>query len=333
MKKLLGFATIIAALYSCSESVDDSPTSNTILEKGFLIVNEGNFQSANGSVSYVSEDLSKIDENIFKTVNNRTVGDVTQSLVTTDTHIFIVVNNSNTIEVVDRKTFKSVATISNNLYSPRYAIVKNNKLYVTNMKKAEISIFNSQNFNYIKSIPLDYNAENIVATNDYIYVANNFYSEGKLVEIIDPNTDTNVSDISFEKPINGLTSDTNNVYVLDTDNTNSTITKISAKAKTNVLKVTQSNARYAVIDNNMFYYTSGTGIYKVDNNLLAVTKLFDVPDNNYSTLYGFNVMNSMIFTSDANGFTDKGKVTIYNINGNIIKTFTAGIGPCGFYKF
>lgn len=334
MKKLVCAALVVFSLYSCTDDNDITVDNNNNIENGYLIVNEGNFQSANGSITYLSNDFSTIQENLFKTVNQRSVGDVPQSLAITDKFVFIVVNNSNTIEIVDRKTFKSVNTISSNLFNPRFILAKNNKLYVTNGNKAEISVFNAETFEYISSISLNYTAENIVATNDYIYTANGFYSGGTLVEVINPATDKNTEDISFDNPINGLTSDSNAAYVLDTNDKVTNITKIQANTKSVSKVLSQTNSRYLVADQNQLYYTSGTGIYKLDTNLnTTANKLFDVPNNDFSTLYGFNVINGSIFTSDANGFTDKGKATVYNQTGNILKTFTTGIGPCGFYKF
>jgi hypothetical protein len=51
----------------------------------------------------------------------------------------------------------------------------------------------------------------------------------------------------------------------------------------------------------------------------------------YSNLYGFSVVNDKIFTSDANGFTQDSKISVYSTSGSLIKSFTAGKGTNAFY--
>ena len=48
-------------------------------------------------------------------------------------------------------------------------------------------------------------------------------------------------------------------------------------------------------------------------------------------LYGFNVIDGKIYTSDAS-FTGDSKVNIYNTSGTLLKTLTTGIATNGFYK-
>jgi len=97
----------------------------------------------------------------------------------------------------------------------------------------------------------------------------------------------------------------------------------------------QVNARHIVVDAGFIYYTAGTGVYRMNTSLNSEsTKLLDVTaGDQYSILYGFNVIDGKIFTSDANDFTKNCKVTIYNTNGSIIKELTAGIATNGFYKY
>ena len=60
--------------------------------------------------------------------------------------------------------------------------------------------------------------------------------------------------------------------------------------------------------------------------------IFSVADNGYSTLYGFNVIDGLIYFSDAKGFTQASEVSIYTPSGIRIKTFLSGIGTNAFYK-
>lgn len=337
MKKILAPMFAVALLYSCSNSDDNTVPTNPD-EKyldGIFVSNEGNFTKANASIAHINGSLSAITNDIFRTSNGRALGDVSQHMVVTDKYVYIVVNNSNTIEVVNKKTFKSVFTITENLNSPRYAVIKNNKLYVTSLNDKAVNVYNAETFAFVKEIELNHTAENIVASGDYIYAANGFYSGGTAVEVINPSNDTNTVDIAFDKAINGISTNGQFVYVLSANDTTTNISVVSNTSISSTKLLDQPIARNIVAEGSNIYYTAGTGVYKMNNSLTsASTKLFDVAaGDEYSVFYGFNVINGNIFTSDANGFTDNSKIVIYKENGTIVKEFTGGIGTNGFYKF
>ncbi len=337
MKKILAPMFAIALLYSCSNSDDNAIPVNAD-EKyvdGIFVSHEGNFTKANASISHIHGNISAITNDIFRTSNGRTLGDVAQSMVVTDKYVFIVVNNSNTIEVVNKKTFKSVYTISQGLSSPRFAVVKNNKLYVTSLNKASVNVYNAENFAFIKEITLNNTAEKIVAAGEYIYAANEFYSGGTAIEVINPANDTNTVDIAFDKAINGISTNGQFVYTLSANDTTTSISVVSGTSISSTKVLDQPIVRNIVAEGSNIYYTAGTGVYKMNNSLTsASTKLFDAATGEeFSMFYGFNVINGTIFTSDANGFTDNSKIVIYKEDGTVIKEFTGSIGTNGFYKF
>lgn len=325
-----------AFLFSCSNTDEDTPvnTDEKYLE-GIFVSNEGNFTKGNATTSYINGNLTTISNDIFKLSNGRALGDVSQHMVVTDKYVFIVMNNSNTIEVVNKKTFKVVHTITQNVSSPRFATIKNNKLYVTSLFNAEVNVYNAETFAFIKTIGLNHTAEQIVATDNYVYAANGFYSGGVALEVINPETDTNTTDIAVNQAINNITTNGKNVYVLSANDTTSSISIINNNAVSTTKVLNEPIARNLVAYENNLYYTAGTGVYKINNTLNATsTKLFNVADGDeYSIFYGFNVINGTIFTADAKGFADNSKIVIYKENGTIINEFNAGIGTNGFYKF
>lgn len=342
MKKVLLSISLVALLYSCSS--DDNvntgiPTGDKPYSNGVIILNEGNFQSSNANASYISNDLSVQHNNIFSTANNSEfIGDVAQSLAFYKDFAFIVVNNSNTIEVVNRYTFQKVAQITQELSLPRRIVVKNSKIYVTNSASKKVTIYNADNYQFITSVELDSDPEYIVANNNYVYVQSNSYASQKVVEVISLSDNVNVTDLTFEYASNGLAVDnaSGNVYAVTSDATKSEIHMISGLT---VSKTVSSNAvtsaRYAVIDNNNFYFVSANNVYKTSLQLTSFpeTKVLSVEENGFSTFYGFNVIDNKVYSADAKGFTDNGVVSIYDLNGALLKQFSTGaIGPNGFYK-
>jgi hypothetical protein len=57
-----------------------------------------------------------------------------------------------------------------------------------------------------------------------------------------------------------------------------------------------------------------------------------VDGGQYYTLYGFNVMDGRIFTSDVKGFSQASEMNVYTTSGTLIKKFTVGMGANGVYS-
>lgn len=333
---------IIASAFlfaSCSNDDDDSNNDVPLgaYDNGVLILNEGNFGTPNGSVSYVSNDLATFQNDIFKLVNTPMVlGDVAQSMTFSNEKAFIVLNNSNEVEVVNRYTFKSLGTITEKLENPRYSVVLNDKLYVTNSISKAVTVYDAKTYAYIASIPLNKTAEKIVAANGKLYVTNAAYGSGTEVTVINPSSNTVSKTITLENGINSIEEKSGSVYVLSGNSTKSTLSKINTTTDTatSIESTTIKKALNMDIDGDKIYYTQGTEVYAMS--LTATTfsdkALFSVKDSSWSTFYGFGVIDGKIYSGDANAFTADGIVTIYSSTGAELKTLTVGRGPNGFYS-
>src|SRR5689334_14185546 len=132
MKNLRLYLLILLTAFSVTFSAcDDDSESSEKFDDGIFVVNEGNFQDADGTISHINADNGKVTQDIFGAVNNGlALGDVVQSMVIDDDLAYVVVNNSNKIEVADAESFKSSYTITD-LALPRYFTTLNGKGYVT----------------------------------------------------------------------------------------------------------------------------------------------------------------------------------------------------------
>ena len=120
MKKLKLYVLILLAVLSVSFSScdDDDNKPKGEFEEGVLVVNEGNFQDANGTISHISPD-GTVTQDLFGTVNNGlALGDVVQSMTIDGDFAYIVVNNSNKMEVVNANTFEAEYTLKNVSITP-----------------------------------------------------------------------------------------------------------------------------------------------------------------------------------------------------------------------
>lgn len=338
--KNLYLGLIASAFLFASCSSDDNTIIDTPLgayDNGILILNEGNFGNPNASVSYISNDLMTSQNNIFSVVNpTKVLGDVAQSLSFSDDKAFIVINNSNEVEVVNRYTFASLGTITEKLENPRYSVVLNNKLYVTNAISNAITVYDATTYTYITSIPVGKTVEKIVVANNKLYVMNGAYSYGNEVTVISPSTNQVLTTITVEDGINSIEEKNGSVYVLCGNNTNSKLFKIntSTDTATSIESTTIKDAANMDIDGSQIYYTQGGSVYTMplSATTFSTTPLFTTTYVQYSTFYGFAVIDGKIYSGNANGFTADGIVTVYSNTGTVLKTLTVGIGPNGFYS-
>jgi len=145
------------------------PDDSTTFSEGFFVVNEGNFNWGNASVTYIENSTGTAIQNVFEEVNHRPLGDVAQSMKIMNNKGFIVMNVSNRVEVVDIKTFKTIKSIDG-FNSPRYIeFVDSTKAYVTNLYK-DISVVDLQTMTITKTIKTPEWTEGMVRYNQYMFV-------------------------------------------------------------------------------------------------------------------------------------------------------------------
>ncbi|MBE0647682.1 MAG: YncE family protein [Bacteroidales bacterium] len=173
---LFGILSILV-VSSCSKDpirpnpgpIDPPSDDSTTFSKGFFIVNEGNFNWGNASVTYIDNSTGTAHQNVFQEVNHRPLGDVAQSMKIMNSRGYIVINASNRVEVVDLKDFKTIKSIEG-FNSPRYIeFVDSTKAYVTNLYK-DISVVDLVTMTITKTIQTPEWTEGMVKYNNYMFV-------------------------------------------------------------------------------------------------------------------------------------------------------------------
>lgn len=310
-------------------------------ENGYLISNEGNFGVPNSSVSFISKDLSSIENNVFAANNSGAVlGDVLQTIGFSGDNAYFVLNNSNKITVANRYSMKKTTEFTQELVNPRFIAFANSFIYVTNDAYGGdkyLSIYNVKDNSFVKKITMTDAAEKVVEAGGNIFVQNASFGFGNKISYIDASSNTLKAEITLpDGQINKIISADSNVYAIAAGTTDSYIYQISSTGT--VVKTTKltgiANGNNLQLSDNKFFFTSGNKIYTMDakTSTPPTAPLITVTDNTYSTLYGFTVVDGKIFTSDANGFTAGSTVTIYSTTGSLIKSFTAGKASNGFFS-
>jgi hypothetical protein len=339
------------------------------LPKGVIVVNQGTFSGANGSVTFYHNSSGGIFQDIYRQANGtslggNTVGTVREggffySMTTEADKGYLVVAGTGTdtrkLEVVSLNTFRSLSIIRG-FDVPRFAAVIGNKCYVTdwgaydanyNSPTPCVKVVNLTTNTIVQTIVLGENErpEGIIAANGKIYVAingNKYVSgaEGKKVIVI--NTTTNQIETNINTP------DYPNAFTLDANGkiwvSCATDTIIRINPNTDVIEakigfggVTLSGAIVSNTAKNKLYVLSTDGgfspekcaVYEVDITASVAGGTPLITADNIESI-GFDTHTNTLLLADRANYSSAGKVLRYNTSGTKISEFGTGITPRGF---
>ena len=350
--KMMMLALVAAVVFTaCKKETKEDPPQVPVdkgYSEGVLIANEGSFGGGNGSISYYDAEKDLVINNLFETVNNIPLGDVVQSVYRGASKTYVCVNASNKIEVIDSKTFESVASIPN-ISLPRFSIEKDGKLYVSCWGNGgQIKIIDAIENKVIDSIMVGTGPEGLSIVDNYLYVANSGgFSVDSTISVINLN-DNSVSTIQIDayNPSSFVVDIDNNIWVLAKGNViydanwqvighNPSKLFTINTADNSIIKVIDlfSEKHPAKIDISKdlqtIYYGSGfgfNGIYKMDYKE-TISNIVPFIEGDF---YGFliNKENDEVFALTA-PFGANGTLIRYTSAGDVIKDYEVGIFPSG----
>lgn len=344
---------LVFGVLSCSKApvrpvTKTSSNIDTITShRGVYVIDEGNFNWGNASVTYIDLTDTSVSANIFKSANGRGLGDVAEGMKIFNGLGYIVVNNSNKIEVVSLPSFASYKTITG-FNSPRtIEFIDSSKAYVTNLL-GNISIIDLNSFTITKSISVPNWTEGIVKYGNKVFVscigkytAPTSERRAKVI-VIDSDLDKIVDSIASGKDPVGIVIDKREkIWVLCTGGVDNYEAPSLIRVNPDLLiaeKVfTFPNPNSA--PSRLSINTLGDTLYYLDNGVvqMAVT-LPAIPATplipaNGRLLYGLGIdpVNGNIFVSDAVDYVQNGKVYRYNqLNGALLNSYAAGTIPGSF---
>jgi len=344
-------------LNACSSDVVEQPKYVPLgsYDSGVIVVNEGTAFHNDASLSYISFDLNTLQNDIFSVVNHpKVLGDTAQSIGFYNQYAYVVLNISNTIEVVNRYTMASVATIATGLNNPRYIVFSNGKGYVTNWGDGTVAsddyvaVIDPTTNVITANIPVAEGPEKIIENAGTLYVAHSGgYNFGNTISVI--NTANNsVSSILVGDVPNSMQINEGSLWIscggkpyYATPETAGKLVQINL-VNNQLVKAFDFNVATAhpanlSIGDSKLFYTINSDVYSMptDATTLPTLPKFTVQ---IPTLYGFAIKNNHIYTSGYTNFDQNGTVNIYSLGtlgnspiGTLQKTYTVGVGPSGFY--
>ena len=349
LKNFLLLLFFFGILSSCSTNDEVEPMVDGAFDNGIFILNEGNFGSGNASISFMQNGTNEMEHMIFKNANSGTnLGDVAQDLGFYGDLAFVVLNASNKIEVVNRYTFESVATISEGLDTPRKIAFLDAKIYITNwgdgLDPADdfVAVYNAETFELEQQIPVGEGPEAIVAEGSQVFVAHiGGWSTNNIISVIDAATAEVSKTIEVGDMPKSLVMVEDNLWVLSRglpfaasgDNFGS-ISKINMST----LEVeqeweVQGHPAYLVEESGILYYTIENAVFAYSPSEENLPEMPFLELNDLDVLYGFKVFNSKVYAASANlDFTGNGQLFIYDFaNDNAVTSLQTGINPNGIF--
>lgn len=350
------FAAAVGFLFlaSCSDEIGLSNQSSLgEYDNGVIVLNQGNFGQDNANVSFISNNFEKFDNNFFNIINPSVImGDTAQDIGFYNDLAFIILNGSNTVQVVNRYTFKHIQTIMG-LKNPRYIAFANGKGYVTNWGLGTnttddyVAVINLSTFAITSTIPVVEGPERIIVNNSSLYIAHTGgFGYGKTVSVINAVTNLVTNTIAVGDVPNAMKVQGNILYVICGGNP-SFVSPPAVETSGRLVKINLSTNAVAssinfagmvhpsnidIADSNL-YYTVNAGIFRtpLNANELPTTPLFNTTAQGTAGIYSFEIENSSIFVGDAGNYNSNGKVHVYSLEGMLKKSFTVGVIPAGFY--
>lgn len=326
------FLAIAIICYGCKPPVKESDPLPALLDQGLYIVNEGNFMSGNGSVSFYDSATNHTTQDLFFLKNNKPAGDVCQSLAFYKNQFYLVVNNSSKIELLN-EDFVNTKTISG-LTSPRYiAFASNEKGYITDLYANGVSVLNTKTSTIEKKITINYRTEEILEYSDTLYVTS---PASKYLYLIDSKTDLLKDSIDIGYGSSSITQDQNKMLWILCDGSQSnailpSLVCINPSTRQIVRSIQAadytsfaSKINYNPIDKHIYWIDSG--IYKLNTTQANASKVLaiDSKGRNFYAL-GINQKTGDIIVSDAGDFSQRSTIYIYSKTYIEKKTFQAGL--------
>ena len=349
--KHLIYFFLCAFLFSACDNNDDTlpdPEGPVTFENGIFVLNEGNFQQGNSSVTYVDPATGVVLQNIFEGVNEIPLGDTATDLAFFEDHAFIVLNVSNTIEIVDPVTFESIATIDSDLHNPRKIAFMERMLYVTNWGDGSdgtddyVAVFDTENFELLNKIPVGEGPEDILSSNGNIFVAHgggwNFNNKISVITGTQLNKVIEVGDVP-----NGIAAADGSLWVSSAGlpdyagETAGSISQIDLSTLTveetfNFPDAGQHPGNLSHYNGNI-YYILRDEVFSFSTSAPELPSISAFPIEEVAHLYGFKIHDGKAYAASASAdFTGNGKLFVYDLaGGNLLGQYDTGINPNGIF--
>ena len=345
---LISFLFVVT--WSCENDPVDIVGFNFRGSTGLFIINEGNYNMDNASLSFYEFSSKRVYNQIFFATNETPLGDIAQSMIIHNNIGYIVINNSGKIYAIDPDDASFLGKITG-LVSPRHMLfVSDTKAYISDLYSRKIYIYGTLSDEIIGEIDVNnhnpfnqHSTERLVRYMNLVFAA--CWSYDNYVLVIDIDNDQIIDSIEVTTQPNSLILDHNNkLWVLSDGGfagssfgqEKGALTRIDPESRRieSIIPFTTMNESPFDLQinksgNTLFFINDG--IFKMSVQETDIPSIPFIPESgrNFYSL-GINPVNSDIYVGDAIDFQQNGIVYRFNDTGSLIDSFKVGINPGAF---
>jgi YVTN family beta-propeller protein len=341
---LVSFA-LLTVLASChKDKVIPNPGTPKAERAGVYVLNQGSFGDNNSSLTYYDYTTKQQNADLYKAVNGTGIGDTGNDAEIYGSKMYIVVNVSNVVDIVNAKTgrlIKQDSLVNNKVgREPRSVVFYKSNAFISSYD-GTVAVMDTATLTITKYITVGRNPEQMVISNDKLYVANSgglsFGNPDKTVSVIDLTSLTETKKVTvIANPVTMAADAYGHVYVLSLgdfaavkpgmtiiDNTTDAV-----KSQTNLLL--GYNIPMAANGDFVYYVTADNKIAVYNAKTQAAAQANFITDGTViTTPYAISVdeISGEVFISDAKDYSSNGTLYAFDKTGKKEYSITTGINP------
>ena len=315
---------------------DEQPPEVNVQGGEILIANEGNFGWGEGTLSLYNPSSKAVQNDVYSTKNNESMGNVLHSIAFINGQYFFVVNNSGKVIMTDTNFVKQKEITG--LTSPRNIYkVSDTKAYITDLYADAITTLDLNTLETIGSIPCNgHSEEGVVKDGVFWFTA----PETAKIYSVDIATDRITDSIQVGWMPEGIVLDNKNVmWVLNrgdaSKNEEPKLTSVSVLGEdvlvtSNILVGAPINLEYDQ-ELDLLYFVND-GIWNQGTDIdLSEPVLWKPADDKVYYSVRVNPENSEVYVSDVKDFVSRSTIYRYSKDGTLLDEFSAGIITGDFF--
>lgn len=319
-----------------------------------LVLNEGNFFPANGSLTLYDPDSKESTLRAYLDANSEEFQGIIQSGTLAGEDLFIVKNNPDEIEILDPVTLKSnhVISLGEREITPVHVVRLNDeKGYLSSLDlgrdNGRVFILNLQEQTVEEEwIDVGNNPQQMLIVGNRLFVANSGFGNDNRVSVVDTQTDELLTHITVGAGPSRLELDSDNrVWVLssgleaydesfarDPENDQpGQVDLIDPSGPTHLATIETGGFPTAfALDplNGAAWVVNSDQVQQIDMETLSLDEEQAIHES-YNGI-GFYLQGGEIYLAENPSYDQNGRVIVYSLEGAAVDTFATGVAPKDF---
>jgi YVTN family beta-propeller protein len=335
--------SILPFLNACTDDTPEPAEGEPVYRNGILVVNQGNFSSADGSLDFYdpAEEVHTI--NVYQKANQEPIGGIIEDVAFHAGKAIIISNAADKVIIADENSLVEVATIEDaELATPRYFAGSGSKGYISvwgpyeddwSLQNSRVAVLDLSSNTLASTIEVPAGPEGIVSIGNKVFVANSFTDT---ISVIDTQTDALIKKIKTHPSPSHFAVDANGqLWVVYGSGYIARINPFTyEEEKTIEISDKSLSGKIQLVGNTLYFHTSqwdesytntSNAIYKVDITAASPEAALVLEKENMRT-FRVDAENGNIYGGISLG-AESGTIVVFDQQGQETGNFAAGKFP------